>query len=119
MKETALSVFRSPPKFHNCAQAVAEGWRRATGRDGHLVDELTSCGGGRAPGGLCGALHAAHAISQDTHVIEGMNERFSDAIGALNCREIRKLGRASCEECVALAAELLASHQKKSTLKTD
>ena len=54
MSNKALELFTAVPKMHNCAQAVAEGC-------GHpeMVAELASCGGGRAPEGLCGALHSA------------------------------------------------------------
>ena len=50
----AFELFTAVPKLHNCAQAVADGMGRKD-----LVLELAACGGGRAPEGLCGALHSA------------------------------------------------------------
>lgn len=48
-----IEYFTTPGHPYNCAQSVALG----TGHP-ELEEELRSCGGGRAPEGFCGALHA-------------------------------------------------------------
>jgi len=112
MNKAAINLFRSPPRFLNCAQAVAEAWGSVTAKDTHLVDELHGCGGGQAPEGVCGALHAAHLIVKDKAAIEELSSQFTAAAGSLKCREIRKLGQASCKDCVALAAGFLGEMAK-------
>ena len=107
MYEVAQSVFRKPPLRLNCAQAVAHAWQVRLGGGSRLNEDLQDCGGGGAPGGLCGALHAAHRLTGEAGVREEMTRRFAGVAGSPQCREIRRLGILPCEECVGLAAELL------------
>ena len=99
MKNNALEYFTAVPKQHNCAQAVSAG----AGRE-DLVSELASCGGGRAPDGLCGALYSAlMLISEDKR--NELECAFSEAAGAVRCCDI-KAKSFPCTECVRIAAEL-------------
>jgi hypothetical protein len=63
MKEHALKVFRQPPVRLNCAQAVLHAWREVSGDTSIALVDLKPFGGGRAPEGLCGALHAACMVA--------------------------------------------------------
>lgn len=112
MKQTAKQVFRQPPVRLNCAQAVAHAWNAKTGQGPELVPALASCGGGRAPGGLCGALHAVHRIVGSSQGQAEATAAFAVRAGAVGCHEIRKLGQASCEACVEHAAEWLERYGK-------
>lgn len=98
---TAEEIFARVPKTHNCAQSVAAGC-------GHeeLLDDLAACGGGRAPGGLCGALHAALAILPEEKRAEAKAE-FIRRIGAADCRTIKTGCGTPCSKCVAVAAALV------------
>lgn len=108
MKKLAQSVFRRPPLRLNCAQAVAHAWEtRAGGLPAGLAQELEDCGGGRAPGGLCGALYAATRLAAAPAEAEKRLGDFAAAAGNIRCREIRRSGAISCGACVGLAAELL------------
>lgn len=97
----AEQLFTAVPKRHNCAQAVAEGAGRAD-----LAAELASCGGGRAPGGTCGALHAALLILPEEKRAAA-REKFIRAVGAASCREIKTQTGTPCLKCVAAAAGIL------------
>lgn len=99
--EKAVELFTAVPKLHNCAQAVAGGCGRED-----LVAELASCGGGKAPGGFCGALYAACVISDEAEK-EEIISRFRKAAGAITCREIKTVTGYPCVECVRTAAGLL------------
>lgn len=103
----AVELFTAVPKMHNCAQAVAAG-----AGDETLSAELQSCGGGRAPGGRCGALHAALLLTPEDSHAELIN-RFCAAAGAETCREI-KAGNPPypCAECVRTGAELVEMFRK-------
>ena len=93
-------VFGTVPKTHNCAQAVAE----IVGRT-DLVPTMAACGGGRAPHGYCGALHAALAVTSAADH-EAVMKEFAENVGALTCREITGTAKTPCDECVAFGAAL-------------
>ncbi|MEG1479814.1 MAG: hypothetical protein RSD41_02285 [Kiritimatiellia bacterium] len=97
----AHTLFTAIPKRHNCAQAVTAG----CGGDTDTIAEMASCGGGRAPGGLCGALHAAINICPD-HA-EAIKAEFIKTAGALTCREIKSGKQTPCPSCVEIAASLV------------
>lgn len=110
MKKHALSVFRQPPKRLNCAQSVIDAWKAAT-RDSEIsIADFKLLGGGRAPDGLCGALHAACSLvpAQAGQLRVG----FAERMGSLYCQELRAAKEHPCEACVALAAELLEFQTK-------
>ena len=100
MKNNAVEIYTAVPKMHNCAQAVAAG----AGRE-DLVEAFKVCGGGKAPGGLCGALHAALALAPESEH-DAIKTAFAEKAGALTCREIKAVTLFSCAECVRVAAEL-------------
>jgi hypothetical protein len=63
------------------------------------------CGGGKAPGGLCGALYAALALAPESEH-ENIKASFAEKAGALTCCEIKSTTLFPCAECVRVAAEL-------------
>ena len=101
----ALDTFHHPDYRHNCAQAVAYRWRELYD-DSTIVDQMARCGGGQAPEGLCGALHAAQLAC--TEKAEELKEAFREEIGHLTCRDIKTKGRVPCARCVQVADELVA-----------
>jgi len=105
MKETAQKYHRE--RRGNCAQSVAFSWG-SKNLGGRGVEEVFSgYGGGRAPGGLCGAVFAACELAGPV-AAEAIKQAFAEKNGGLlTCREIRAAGKLSCNECVGLAAELL------------
>ena len=105
MKEHALKVFRQPPERLNCAQAVLHAWREVSGDTSIALADLKQCGGGRAPDGICGALHAACMVAPDR--VAAMKQNFAARLGSLYCKELRAAKVHSCETCVVHAAELL------------
>lgn len=105
MKTHALAVFRRPPHRLNCAQSVLHAFQEVTGKTNLSVTDFKSFGGGRAPDGLCGALHAACAIVPDK--AEELKSQFAARLGSLYCRELRAARQHPCEVCVGHAAELI------------
>ena len=101
MKTTAVAAFHRPPENLNCAQAVLAAYHDATGDRTLPIAALKPCGGGRAPDGLCGALHAACVLAPDR--ADAIKAAFLARIGALRCKEIE----APCLDCVGTAAGLL------------
>jgi len=113
MKNHALQVFRQPPEHLNCAQSVLHAWREVTGDTSIAVAGLKPLGGGRAPDGLCGALHAACLAAPDR--AEALKANFARRLGSLYCKELRAAKVHPCETCVSQAAELLELQIKEAT----
>jgi hypothetical protein len=110
MKDTAISVFRRPPERLNCAQSVYYAWIKSNGGDAAKLGELKSCGGGRAPGGLCGAIYAACLVVPEKE--QPLQADFESRLGSKYCAELRADKKHPCEACVALAAELLLAQAR-------
>jgi len=108
MKEHALKVFRQPPERLNCAQAVLHAWRAVSGDTSIALADLKPFGGGRAPDGLCGALHAACMVAPGR--AEALKQNFAARLGSRYCRELRAAKVHPCETCVFQATELLELH---------
>lgn len=106
MKDRALELFESVPRNHNCAQAVACG----CGRD-DLYGELAPCGGGRAEGGMCGALYAALKMVPESAKGVAADE-FSAGLGSTGCRELKLVHRVSCSKCVESGAVLVEKYRE-------
>ena len=104
--ESAVGFYLQTPKQYNCAQAVA----KAFGQD-DLVETLKSCGGGKAPGGMCGALYAATLLLPEGER-EAITQQFLAEVGQTLCKPIRQENKTKCVDCVRIAAELLAGMKK-------
>jgi hypothetical protein len=99
--EQAVAFYTQKPKQYNCAQAVAKAFDR-----NDLVETLKSCGGGKAPEGLCGALYTAMLLAGEERD-DVVKEKFLEEIGHLECKVIRKNGQVTCTDCVRRSAEIV------------
>lgn len=97
----AHALFTAVPRKHNCAQAVMAG----AGGTGEAVAALAGSSGGRAPGGLCGALHAALILRPER--AEEIKAAFAREVGALTCHDIKTQTGTPCPVCVETAAKLV------------
>ncbi len=89
----------------NCAQAVCHGAQRDD-----LIEPMAGCGGGKAQGGTCGALHAAMVIAAERG--EEVMKKFAELNQATTCKELKSAQKVSCHECVSSAAQLLEAELK-------
>ena len=102
----AVELFTAVPKLHNCAQAVADG-----AGNKELAMEMAVCGGGKAPLGRCGALHAALCLTKAEKHADLIAE-FVKYAGAETCREIKGAEKPlPCPKCVRVAAELVEKYR--------
>lgn len=106
----AVELFTAVPRQHNCAQSVAVG----AGRD-DLAEELATCGNGRAPEGMCGALYAALRIVPEA-CRETARQNFIHFVGSDTCVIIKMRNRIPCIRCVEKAAELVERFGIKKTV---
>ena len=101
----AVDLFTAVPKLHNCAQAVADG-----AGNHELACQMAVCGGGKAPQGRCGALHAALCLVKPEKHADLIAE-FVKSAGFETCREIKSAEKPfPCAECVRVAAELVEKY---------
>jgi hypothetical protein len=92
----------------NCAQSVLRGFQDKSKIAEDDIAEARALGGGRAPGGLCGALYTAMELAKSSGSNKTLADAFVQNAGSTKCREIRKQGKLTCEGCIRLAAEQLA-----------
>ena len=102
----AAELFRGKDKL-NCVQAVLKAFQVEYGVSDDDIAVGAKLGGGKAEGGLCGALHAVRMLLKVSDLPEDIASEFKNQAGSLKCKEIRKLNQLPCRDCVALAAELL------------
>jgi len=94
----------------NCVQAVLKVFQAECGISDEVVTRAGKLGGGRAEGGVCGALYATWMLCGDDDIKVCIDGEFRESAGCIRCKVIRKQGKLSCRECVGLAAELLGRH---------
>jgi predicted Fe-Mo cluster-binding NifX family protein len=105
MKGIARATFHQPPERLNCSQAVLAAYQETTGDRSCPVVDFKPLGGGRAPDGTCGALHAACLIAPE--VESTLRSQFVKRAGSTACKELKKDHKLPCEQAVEIAAELL------------
>lgn len=107
MKSSALERFRKQPDPLNCAQSVLYAYQKATEDASIAIADMKPYGGGRAPGGICGALHTACTLAPAK--ADKIKAQFAAATGSIYCRDIKQGHRTACEVCVSEAAQLLGN----------
>ena len=89
---------------------MAFAWGTKRSGDPKTEEVFSGCGGGKAPGGLCGAVLASCLLAGE-RAAETIKQAFAvETGGHLTCGEIRATKKLPCSECVGLAAELLETH---------
>jgi hypothetical protein len=101
----------------NCAQSILKAFGYKKDMTENEIEVARAFGGGRADGGVCGALHAALLLLDGPAKKKWLRDTFAEHAGSEKCREIRAKKIITCGRCVELAAELLeaeagAGHQK-------
>ncbi|WP_298772317.1 hypothetical protein [uncultured Fibrobacter sp.] len=110
-----MSIAEISKNYHaekrgNCAMSVAYGFARSKGKTEEesltFAEQFRNFGGGRAPDGYCGALHAAKTLCPAR--ADNIEQLFKEgAQGCTRCKEIRPQAIISCNRCVELAGEAL------------
>jgi hypothetical protein len=114
MKNHALEHFRRPPQLLNCAQAVLYAYHQVVGPTPISLADMKRFGGGRAPGALWGALHAACVLAPDR--AERLKAKFAEITGSVCCKAIRTANQHACESRVSESAKLLESELSNQNL---
>lgn len=109
-KETRIKSeehFHALPNNFNCAQAVLKGFQNEFGITDNEIEEYRAWGGGRAEGGVCGAIFAAKRLLKEKGI--ELSAEFDAFAGGHLCTEI-KGKKFTCAEYVRIADELVAKY---------
>ena len=108
-EELARSKFHGVEKY-NCTQAVLAAFQEETGMTDADIASYSNTGGGKAEGGVCGALLATQILLKDSPALPEVESIFTTAGGSQGCLAIRELGKLPCKDCVGLGAQLIDKH---------
>ena len=97
--------FHLLPENLNCAQSVLKGFQKEFNITETEIENFRAWGGGRAEGGICGAVFAADRILSQIGK-ESIAGDFRIKAGGFLCTELKDKGF-SCSEYVLMADELL------------
>ena len=97
--------FHSLPENLNCAQAILKGFQKEFDITDQEIEEYRAWGGGRAEGGMCGALFAAERLLRQIGK-ESVVEEFNKKAGGVLCSDIKEK-QFTCAEYVCIADELV------------
>lgn len=110
----AADYFHLMPYNWNCAQSIHKAAQSRTGlTDEEIELRYRSKGGGRAEGGLCGAIYAVRSIvGEGTDAAERLTERFRELTGGLTCSELKGKHGRPCSYLVEVAQGLLDNEEE-------
>ena len=103
----ATDLFTARPRKYNCAETIAEAFDHSD-----MVSQMHFCGGGCAPDGICGALHAGMLLVPEDKRAEMLKE-FKEKAGSVYCDELKNDLKKPCLACVRIAAMLLEKYGEK------
>ncbi len=109
----AVDYFHKEPEKLNCAQAVLKAWQEDFGISDETIEEFRQWGGGRAQGGVCGALFAADYLLAKEGEKLSIKEPFVAKAGFSTCALLKSSGRVPCTTCVNIADELVKKNKKE------
>lgn len=105
------AFFHAQPENLNCAQAILKGFQLEFNISDSEIEEYRAWGGGRAEGGMCGALFAAERLLRQIGK-ESVVEEFNQKAGGVLCSNIKEK-HFTCAEYVRMADELVEKNLKE------
>lgn len=112
-RECSSVYFHRPPESLNCAQSIMKGFQQEFGVSQEEIEAFRAWGGGRAEGGLCGALFAAETLLA-RRGLASVSDGFKRRVGFKTCKEIKANEACSCPDCVQIADELVSEALRES-----
>lgn len=107
-KENYLGKSASGKKM-NCCESVAYVFQDEIPLTAEELQSFAGFGGGRAPGGYCGAIYAAKYLleKKGSPKAAEIDRIFVELAGSPKCRDIKALRKVSCLVCIEKAAEIV------------
>ncbi len=108
-KAKANYMPKGAQKKMSCGQSVISAFKDKFSLDDSVIASFAAYGGGKAPGGVCGAYYAAQYILnlKNKDKAKECEDVLVSHAGSLKCKEIRQLKRLPCIGCVEKMAEIL------------
>ncbi len=103
IEDKAVGYFHGK-EHYNCAQAILKAFQKEFCITEEEIIRAAQKGSGRAEEGFCGALYGAKYLVRDEILQHKLCVAFKKEAGALQCWQIRKIGKLTCRKCVRLAA---------------
>ncbi|WP_375752993.1 C-GCAxxG-C-C family (seleno)protein [Vibrio sp. HN007] len=107
-KEQAAKLFHGEEGL-NCIQAVLKAFQPESGMTDLTIKSAQVAGGGRAKGGVCGALYAVEMVLGESEANNNVIDGFVKETGSSLCQDI-KTTECKCREYVKKATELAEKH---------
>lgn len=107
----SVTYFHTTTENFNCAQAVLKGFQEEFCITDAEIEEFRAWGGGRAEGGMCGALYAAERLLRQFGK-ESVVQQFCIHSGGTLCSDIKEK-KFTCAEYVRIADELVKKNMDK------
>ena len=107
----AAKLFHGKEDF-NCAQAVLKAYQAESRMSDPVILSAAVAGGGRAIGGVCGALYSSRIILGEGESSAQITKQFIEKSGSTQCSDIKD-GVSTCREYVETAAELITPYMDK------
>lgn len=85
--KSIIGVWQAPARL-NCAQSLIHAAQEVLGESEFKVEDFKTMGSGRAPGGTCGALHAACEAAPEAASV--LKIQFAAKTGATTCHELKR-----------------------------
>lgn len=102
--------FHVLPENLNCAQAVLKRFQEEFHISEKEIEEYRAWGGGRAEGGVCGAIFSAEKLLRQTGKKSAIEE-FRQMTGSVLCSDIKEK-KFTCAALVRIANELVEKRLK-------
>lgn len=112
MSDKKAELYFHGKEGYNCAQAVLKAFQPESGMSEETIQSAKVAGGGRALGGTCGALYAAHIILGEGEHTHSITQNFAKQTGSTLCSDIKQ-SECGCRNFVGLAAKLTMQHLDK------
>ena len=111
-------IGKGVPKRLNCAESVTAAFNEVVNLDVEVIKSFANCGGGKAPGGVCGSYHATKIILDKLNpsTKADYEAKFLSLAGSFKCKEIREKRTLSCIGCVTTSAEFIEETIKRQKL---
>lgn len=106
----ASQYFHNEENNWNCAQSLYKHYQTRLAISDEDIELKYRCkGGGRAEGGICGALYAGMEIvaSTGTKTQQRVFNAFAAQVGGTTCAQIKGKCGKMCSELVAMTQELV------------
>jgi len=104
-RKKSEEYFHILPEKLNCAQAVLKGFQKEFKITELEIEEYRAWGGGRAEGGVCGALLAAERLHREIGKASVV-DAFCEKAGGILCLGLKEK-QFTCAEYVRMADELV------------